>query len=258
MQDYVASVGTAGSWLAQEHSIHFKSLSCELPNGLKILHGASGKLLPQSVTAIMGASGAGKTTLMNVLVGKVRKSEGAIFLNGHLCENLGDFPSQYGFVPQEDVMHRELTVMQNLTFAAALQLPPGTGRSEILMCVRDVLVKLQLVHVRHSIVGDEYHRGISGGQRKRVNIGLELASRRPILFLDEPTTGLDSVTATQVVQMLATIARTHRMTVTAVIHNPGIRAFAVFTDLILLQPGGYVVFAGKTDRCVGYFDSIGF
>ncbi|EGB02913.1 hypothetical protein AURANDRAFT_33904, partial [Aureococcus anophagefferens] len=244
--------------LKNKFTIEFYDLHCSLRNGITILNGASGTLSSGSFTAIMGASGAGKSTLMNVIAGHVGKTSGKILVNGVECASLRCVKAEVSFVPQEDIMHRELTVLQNLTFSAAIQLPRETSERQRGRCVYDTLIKLHLEHVRHNTVGDEIRRGISGGQRKRLNIGLDLVSCRSILFLDEPTTGLDAVTATEIAQILTTISKESMMTITAVIHNPGVRAFSHFSDLILLQAGGRVAFAGGMEDCEGYFASLGF
>jgi len=120
------------------------------------------------------------------------------------------------------------------------------------------LVQLNLNKIEHSIIGDEYQRGISGGQRKRVNVALELVADPKILFLDEPTSGLDSVSATELVKLLRSITETNQLTVAAVIHSPGPSAFLTFHDFILLQTGGRPIYVGEMSKTEAYFASIGF
>ncbi|EGB10033.1 hypothetical protein AURANDRAFT_23570, partial [Aureococcus anophagefferens] len=224
----------------------------------QIMRGVSGRFDPCTSTAIMGASGAGKTTLMNLVVGKVKKTKGTIRVNGEVVESLQRWKSRLGFVPQEDIMHRRLTVLQNIAFSASLRLPTTMSEEDKALRVRDALKVLRLDQVRHSIIGDEMQRGVSGGQRKRVNVAIEIVADPSVLFLDEPTSGLDSVSSTELARMLGDIARRKRLTIAAVVHSPSPAAFAAFTDLILLQTGGTPVYVGKLPGCEPYLASIGF
>ncbi|KAJ8606829.1 hypothetical protein CTAYLR_009173 [Chrysophaeum taylorii] len=241
-----------------EFVIEFKDVCYTLPNGVAIMKNASGQLAPRTSTAIMGASGAGKTTIMNLITGKAKKTSGQIFVNGEECESLAPWKSKVGFVPQDDIMHRRLTVLQNVTFSAELRLPASMPAATKTDKVRATLATLKLDHVRHSIIGDERKRGVSGGQRKRVNVALEIVADPSVLFLDEPTSGLDSVSATELAKMLGSIALSSGMTLAAVIHSPGPAAFKAFTHLLLLQTGGTVVYAGERAGVEPYFSSLGF
>ena len=150
--------------------------------------------------------------------------------------------SEIGFVPQDDVMHENLTVYQNLYFSAMLRLPRNMAHAQKIGIIEDVLAILDLNMIRNSVVGGggggkgEVQDGggrISGGQRKRVNIGLELVAYPRVLFLDEPTSGLDSAAAYSVVQCLSRL-KDLGITVVAVIHQPSYAVFSCFTDLVLL------------------------
>ena len=238
--------------------IEFTSLRLVLPNGVTIMRGPSGTFAPGRLTAIMGASGAGKTTIINLITGKVKKTGGEIRVNGQVVESLAKWKSRVAFVPQEDVMHRRLTVLQNVSFSANLRLPrTWTVEAKRAQIVK-TLVALKLDKIEHSIIGDEYQRGISGGQRKRVNVALELVADPKVCFMDEPTSGLDSVSATELVKMLRALAESDHLTVAAVIHSPGPAAFAAFHDLCLLQTGGRPVYFGPLDDVRQYFEEIGF
>ena len=129
---------------------------------------------------------------------------------------------------------------------------------EITSRVNDTIDILGISHVQHSIIGDERTRGVSGGQRKRVNIGIELVADPCLLFLDEPTSGLDSTTATALCQTLKKIARERQMTIVSVIHQPSLTSFLEFDDLLLLGKGGQVVYFGPVQDAPKYFESIGF
>ena len=124
--------------------------------------------------------------------------------------------------------------------------------------IANCINELGIPHVQHSIIGDERTRGVSGGQRKRVNIGIELVSDPKVLFLDEPTSGLDSTTSTSLCTTLKKIAQRRSMTVAAVIHQPSISSFLEFDDLLLLGKGGRVIYHGPVADAPKYFQSIGF
>ena len=144
--------------------IDFDDIRYTLPNGTQIMRGVSGSFKPGRTTAIMGASGAGKTTIMNLVTGKAKKTSGTIRVNGVECNNLSSWKALVGFVPQEDVMHRRLTVFQNVMFSADMRLPRTWSAERKRELVMSVLQKLKLDHVMDSIIGDEVMRGISGGQ----------------------------------------------------------------------------------------------
>lgn len=180
--------------------IRFRNLSLTLKSSKKkVLQGATGKLQPCTLTAIMGGSGAGKTTLLNALSGKAYYGivDGVVEINGEPA-NIATYRSIMGFVPQEDIMHRDLTTREVLYYQGMLRLSGCASFGEINRKVDEVLALLGLSHIADSKIGDEEKRGISGGQRKRVNIGMELVADPTLLFLDEPTSGLDSVSSMQV------------------------------------------------------------
>jgi ABC-type multidrug transport system ATPase subunit len=133
----------------------------------------------------MGPSGAGKTTVINLITGKARRSGGAVRINGSEVAGLTQIAKLVGFVPQEDVMLRELTVRDNISFSAKYRLPAALPRQAVEAKINHCINELGISHVQHSVIGDERTRGISGGQRKRVNIGIELVADPSILFLDE-------------------------------------------------------------------------
>ncbi len=142
--------------------------------------------------------------------------------------------SEVGFVPQDDIMHDGLTVYQNIYFSAMLRLPAGMSHAQKIGIIEDVLNILDLQAIRNSVVGGAGSaRGISGGQKKRVNIGLELVAYPRILFLDEPTSGLDSTASFRVVKCLQRL-KALGITTVAVIHQPSFKTFSAFSDLVLL------------------------
>ena len=156
-----------------------------------------------------------------------------------------------GFVPQEDIMMRMLTVKENLTLSAMLRLPAHWSNIRKRQFVGATLDILGLHSIRHSIIGDETERGISGGQRKRVNIGLEMVADPTVLFLDEPTSGLDSTSSMEVCDALGKIASLG-VTVVTVIHQPRYEIFTAFDDVLLLGKGGRTVYLGPSDDALEY------
>ena len=238
--------------------IQFKDLGLKLKNGRPVLAGVTGELCHGEVTAVMGPSGAGKTTFLSTLSGKAYygTTTGSIFINGEERDVTG-FKKLMGFVPQDDIMLREMTVKEILRFSAATRLPASTSRAERHAIVDRVLDILGLREIRHSVIGDEEKRGISGGQRKRVNIGMELVADPTILFLDEPTSGLDSKSSKDVCLCLRSIAESG-LTVATVLHQPSYTIFTSFHKVLLLGKGGRTVYLGPAEDAVHYFASIGF
>uniref|UniRef100_A0A7S2W930 ABC transporter domain-containing protein n=1 Tax=Rhizochromulina marina TaxID=1034831 RepID=A0A7S2W930_9STRA len=227
-------------------------------NKLKVLSGVTGRCKPGRVTAIMGPSGAGKTTLMNTLAGRASygKQAGKLLINGQV-DTIKSFSDLVGFVPQEDILHSDLTVKENLSITAALRLPWQMSSEERTAIVKDVIDVLELERIEHSVIGDAENRGISGGQRKRVNIGLEMVADPSLLFLDEPTSGLDSTTSFAVVHALQQLAR-KGANVIVVLHQPSYQVFEMFDDVIFLAKGGYSVYVGRADGALGFFTGLGF
>ncbi|KAJ3014597.1 hypothetical protein HKX48_005071 [Thoreauomyces humboldtii] len=241
----------------QSFDIEFENLGLMLATGTEIMRGVTGSLKAGKLTAVMGPSGAGKTTFVSLLTGKAKRTDGIVRING-VEEELSHYRKLIGFVPQEDIMLRELTVRDILMHSALMRLPTNWSNKRKKDLVLDTLAFLGLENIMNSIVGDEVTRGISGGQRKRVNIGMELVAAPVCLMLDEPTSGLDSATSFEVCKLLHTIAREQRMTIAAVVHSPSPTAFEQFDDLLLLGKGGRTVYMGPRDRAAKYFESIGF
>ncbi|KAJ3179619.1 hypothetical protein HDU87_002825 [Geranomyces variabilis] len=245
----------------QQLALHFRyeDLGLEIKaRGITktVLKDVSGEIVPGRMTAIMGPSGAGKTTFMSVLMGKVSRTTGSLFINGAEGE-MKKFQKIIGFVPQDDIMLRELTVRENILHAARVRCPSAWTASEVETLADQILESLNLSHVANTIVGDEFKRGVSGGQRKRVNIGMELASTPLALFLDEPTSGLDSTAALSISRTLKQITNLG-LTVVSVIHQPRYEIFADFDDILLLVPGGRTAYHGPTYGARPYFEALGY
>ncbi|KAI9102428.1 hypothetical protein DFS34DRAFT_390951 [Phlyctochytrium arcticum] len=248
--------GLGGSPL--QMNFRFESLGLKLKgkNSKTILEGVNGEIRAGRMTAIMGPSGAGKTTFMNVLMGKVTRTHGKLFINNTEAE-MHTYKKIIGYVPQEDIMLRELTVRENILHAARVKLPTSWTKAETEAYTDAVVDALNLTGVRHNLIGDETTRGVSGGQRKRVNIGLELAAVPLALFLDEPTSGLDSTAALSVAKIMKSISRLG-LTIVAVIHQPRYEIFREFDDLLMIAPGGRTAFMGPSGAAQPYFEEFGF
>ncbi|KAF9147942.1 hypothetical protein BG015_010344, partial [Linnemannia schmuckeri] len=237
--------------------IRFEKLGLTLPNGVDIIKNISGRLITGRTCAVMGPSGAGKTTFLSILAGKVAKTEGSIKVNGKE-QTLSLWKKLIGFVPQEDVMLSDLSVRQILMHSARMRQPVHMSHNEKRLKVLEVIQFLGLGHIMDNPIGDVETRGVSGGERKRVNIGMELVASPSILFLDEPTSGLDSATSLEVCKLLKQIAQEQFLTVAAVVHSPSPHAYKQFDDLLLLGSGGRVVYSGPRDEASHYFESIGY
>ena len=227
--------------------------------GRRILSNITGSVHPGELLAIMGASGAGKTSFLDILARKKKRGNamGDIWLNGQKVAN-DEFRSVIGFVDQEDTMLPTLTVHETILDSALLRLPKDMSRATKEQKVEDVERQLGIYRIRHQVIGSEEGvRGISGGEKRRVGIACELVTSPSILFLDEPTSGLDAYNAFNVIECLVTLVKTYNRTVVFTIHQPRSNIVALFDQLILLAEGR-VVYSGPYQRCQSYFDSIGY
>ena len=241
-------------------SIEFDNLGMTLKsNNQVVLEGVTGEFPPGSLVALMGPSGGGKSTFLNALANRAPYGDvsGMVSLNGVAGETIGKYPRLVGFVPQDDIMHDDLTVYENLLYSARLRLPPTIPAAQQRAIVEDVLQILDLNHIRDVVVGSPEKRGVSGGQKKRVNIGMELVVYPRVLFLDEPTSGLDSAASLQVARCLQRM-RGLGITVVTVIHQPRCSVFKCFSHCLLLAKGGRTVYLGPTGGIQPYFESLGF
>jgi len=224
-----------------------------------IVNNVSGEVPAKAMTALMGGSGAGKTSLLNALCGRAYYGEvtGHIYINGR--EGVMDqVKPLMGFVPQDDIIYAELTVYENFLYAGRLRLPPNTTEDEISDLADDVVSYLGLNRVKDSLVGDVRRRGVSGGEKKRVNIGVELMARPKILFLDEPTSGLDASASSLVMHSLKLLNIKQNITICAVIHQPRKFIYDQCDYLILLKAGGSMVYCGVTTEAKSYFERFGY
>ena len=216
-----------------------------------------GPLLTYILCVCRTNSGSGKTTLLDVLAGRKNSGEtsGRITFNGRKPSS-SDYKRIVGYVEQFDTLVGELTVEQMLEYTAALKLPASTTAEERRERVDEVIARLDLDKCRHTVIGSSLVRGISGGQAKRVNIGLALITRPKVLFLDEPTSGLDSRTADEVIELLWQLSRDGR-TVACTIHSPTGAAFQKFDDLHMLNEGK-TIYDGALSGVQPYFENLGY
>lgn len=238
--------------------ITFEDLSLFLKgSGKKILCNVTGKLSPGRVTAVMGPSGAGKTTFLNALAGKAYSSTttGDILINGR-PDPISCYKKIIGFVPQDDIVHGNLTVEENLWFSARYRLSVSMTKAEQVLVVERIIDSLGLEAIRNSRVGTVEKRGISGGQRKRVNVGLEMVMEPSLLILDEPTSGLDSTSSQFVLKALRREALMG-VNVAVVLHQPSYGLFRLFDDVMFLAKGGRTVYLGPVDDVEYYFAAMG-
>lgn len=205
--------------------------------GQQLLTNVSFDARPGTLTAVIGPSGAGKSTLIRLLGGVTKPTSGQVTFDGHdVHAHYASLRSRIGMVPQDDVVHRQLTVSQALNYAAELRLPPDTSKDDRHAVVERVLAELELAAHRDKRVDK-----LSGGQRKRASVALELLTGPSLLILDEPTSGLDPALDRQVMQMLRRLADAGR-TVLVVTHS--LTYLSMCDQVLLLAPGGKTVYAG--------------
>jgi len=233
-------------------SFHAKNISYVFPNGayglrnINIAEG-SGKLI-----GLMGSSGAGKTTLLNALSGIEQVSEGQVLINGSDINKEKDkIKGIIGYIPQDDLLIEELTVFENLFYNAKLCFKDATDE-EITEKVMNVLSSLGLAERKDLKVGNPLQKTISGGQRKRLNIGLELIREPAVLFVDEPTSGLSSRDSENVMDLLRELTLKGKL-IFVVIHQPSSDIYKMFDKMIFLDVGGYQIFYGNPVEAVVYF-----
>ncbi|CAN0437423.1 unnamed protein product, partial [Ectocarpus sp. 12 AP-2014] len=220
--------------------------------GMKhILRGVSGAVESGQILAIIGSSGAGKTSLLDVLVGKISAGTKGLDITGDVTVNgqamsKSFFLENAAYVPQEDRLWSALTVRENLTFACKMY-SPMMSRGECNKRVDEVLVSLGLEGCQHTKVGNVFLKGTSGGQKRRTSIGVELVFQRKILFLDEPTSGLDAASASEIMDLLRRLASDTGMIIISSVHQPSSRVFKSFDQVILLTMGQTAYFGPAVD-----------
>ncbi|KAI5863743.1 P-loop containing nucleoside triphosphate hydrolase protein [Durotheca rogersii] len=226
------------------------------PKTKTLLHSVNASLQPGSLTAILGGSGSGKTTLLNTVAERVFSSRlsqsGTTIFNG--LE--GVHSVRHAYVMQQDILLPTLTVRETLRYSANLRLPPPTTEDERMRIVEEVILELGLKDCANTRIGNSQHRGCSGGEKRRTSIGVQLLANPSILFLDEPTTGLDATSAYQLVRTLKALANKGRTIITT-IHQPRSEIWDLFDNLIILTKGS-PVYSGPMKECLPWFSLLGF
>lgn len=227
-----------------------RDINFRFPNSDNGMHDLSFNLHSGELIAIMGGSGTGKTTLLSLLNGTLKPQQGIITINGHSIEE-PEAKALIGFVPQDDLLIEELTVYENLLFTARLCFE-GMSAEALDARVMEILRQLDLILQKDLKVGSPLQKTISGGQRKRLNIALELIREPAVLFLDEPTSGLSSTDTEKVINLLKEQTFKGRLIVVN-IHQPSSDVYKLFDRLWLLDKGGYPVFDGNPIDAITYF-----
>ena len=231
-----------------------QKITYTFPSGDIGLHEFSFRERTGRLVGIMGGSGAGKSTMLNVLNGNYTPTSGKITINGiDINKEANKVQGVIGFISQDDLLIEELTVFQNLYFSAKLSFA-GLNEKELKEKVNNLLKSLGLFNAKDLKVGNPIEKVISGGQRKRLNIALELIREPSVLFVDEPTSGLSSRDSENIMDLMKELALKGKL-VFIVIHQPSSYIFKLFDRLLLLDHGGYTVYYGEPVESVSYFKS---
>src|SRR5882762_84613 len=215
------------------------------------LDGISFSITRGELVCVMGASGAGKSTLMGVLAGQLQPTSGEVLLNGQsLYRNLDVLKQYVSYMPQQDAFDEHLTIGENLQFAAAIRAPHLSKRDRIRR-LDAKLIELGLSERRDAVVGIPEKKTLSGGERKRLNIGLDMIGMSDVYLFDEPTSGLSSKDSEHVIEIIRSMA--HNKIVIVTIHQPSSKIFQMFQKVILLDKGGRLVFFGAPSDALRYF-----
>ena len=250
----------AGETLTATSERRFATLSvrnlCRQINGVTLIDDVSFTVFSGEVVAVVGPSGSGKTTLINAINGIAPADSGQVLMNGEPFHGqVAQDRSLVGIVPQDDLVHAELSVEESLYYSGRLRLSASESDAVVEAQVDRVLDELDLGHIRRSRIGDVLKRGISGGQRKRVNLGQELMSQGTrVLFLDEPTSGLDPRASQDIARRMRQLADNGRM-VFLVTHDLTPEIMAAVDHMLVVAPGGRLAFFGPPAQACLWFGS---
>ncbi|RXM28619.1 ABC transporter G family member 14 [Acipenser ruthenus] len=267
-----ASAGQAESQKRRGLAVRFRGVEVEI-QGRQILRDVAGTVLPGELLALMGPSGSGKTTLLSVLTGRIQAKSGQVTLGGRpLTKNLR---RMLCYVMQQDIFFPNLTVKDTLMCQAHLRLPDSVTFAEKDKIISVLVEELGIKKCLNTIVGNDFVRGVSGGERKRVNIACELLTDPSVMLLDEPTSGLDSSTSHSLIATLKHYAVKHQKTIISSIHQPSSLIFHMFDKLLLMSDGEMcplyngdsppvisasdlqVAYYGQASRIVDFFADLG-
>ncbi|MDQ7824067.1 MAG: FHA domain-containing protein [Candidatus Eremiobacteraeota bacterium] len=231
-----------------EARIDAVNLKRTITKDLVILNDISLSIYPRELVAIVGGSGAGKSTLMNALGGFSPADSGTVFVNGiNFYKFFDAFQSSLGYVPQDDIIHKELTVFRALHYAACLRMPEDTKKEERESRIEQILKDLQLSHRRDTVI-----TRLSGGERKRVSIGVELLTRPRLFFLDEPTSGLDPGLEADMMNIFRVLANQGH---TTVLITHATKNLDICDQVVFLARGGHLAYFGPPREAIGYFEA---
>ena len=246
----------AGAFLQDDSKERIRFVAHELefnfPNSPNGLQNFNFKADGGELIGVMGGSGAGKSTLLNIFNGMLAPNKGQVLVNGYDVYNPNDdIEGAIGFVPQDDLLIEELTVFQNLYYNAKLCLD-NFNEEEIVTAVDKVLIDLDLIEIKGLKVGSPLNKFISGGQRKRLNIALELIREPSVLFVDEPTSGLSSNDSEMVMDLLKEQTLKGKLAIIN-IHQPSSDIYKLFDKLIVMDKGGHPIYYGNPIDAITYF-----
>ncbi|MCJ1398732.1 hypothetical protein MMC11_001933 [Xylographa trunciseda] len=257
VQNLTVAIDLKSSWLGALRLPFGKSQNPDplKPTTKTILDDVSARMPSGSLTAIIGASGSGKTSMLNVMSQRISdsrlKQSGKTLYNG--SQKLSSVRSAY--VMQQDVLLPTLTVRETLQYSADLRLPPPTTADERRAIVEEVILELGLKECANTRIGNNEHKGCSGGEKRRTSLAVQLLANPSVLFCDEVTTGLDAASAFQLVKTLKQLARKGR-TIIITIHQPRSEIWGLFDHLVLLTRGS-PVYSGSAKSCLEYFTKLG-
>ena len=228
-----------------------RDLSLRFKTGDVALDGISFAVTRGEMVCVMGASGSGKSTLLKTICGQGQPTNGAITLNGQsLYNNLESLRGYVAYIPQDDAFDEHLTILENLDYAAAIRSPHLSAKDR-LRRIDSKLIELGLSERRDSVVGSSVKKFLSGGERKRLNIGLDMISSADVYLFDEPTSGLSSKDSEHVIEIIRSLS--HNKIVLVTIHTPTSKIFQMFNKAVLLDKGGRLVFFGTPQETLQYF-----
>ncbi|HEX4084708.1 MAG TPA: ABC transporter ATP-binding protein, partial [Chthoniobacteraceae bacterium] len=232
-------------------TLEIRDLNHRFREGETAIDSMSFNITRGEMVCVMGASGCGKSTLMRVLAGQLQPQQGDVLLNGQsLYHDLDSLRGYVAHIPQEDAFDEHLTIEENLEFAAAIRAPHLTN-SDRSRRIDGKLAELGLSERRNNLVGTQSNKVLSGGERKRLNIGLDMIGNADIFLFDEPTSGLSSKDAEHVIDIIRSMA--HNKIVLVTIHQPTSKIFQMFSKAMLLDKGGKLVFYGTPHEMLEYF-----
>ncbi len=234
--------------------IDVQGVTLDIKKKIRLLRDVSLTIEPGEFVALMGPAGAGKTTLMESINGNMRPTRGRVLVNGlDLHAHFDAMRGHIGYVPQDDIVHRKLTVYEACYYSAKIRMR-GLGERELHDRVVKVLQQLDIAHRANTIIGGPEARVLSGGQRKRVNLAMELVTDPAVLFLDEPTSGLSSADAKSVMELLKQLAQSGR-TIILTIHQPSKDIYEMMDNALILGTGGRLIYYGPVEDAYRRFGS---